>query len=137
MNIVIMVTVVSLRWPMPPNSSWVVQGVEYAYDTYMSWRGHGQYSWAFWALIICNILIPACVVPSRPYQLLLGGPLHRDHWGCGSSARLIVLACIGNHASGWTMFIRPGGCGHLLGTIGIFFTLYLFRPLLPGMALTN
>lgn len=142
MNIVIMVTggIVAVAYATEFFMGWY-SGVEYEYYTYMSvGAATGQYAWAFWALIICNILIPA---------LLWFRPIRTSFfWAWAISIVInvgmwferfdIIVLCLHRDymPSGWTMFYPSWvDVGTFLGTIGIFFTLYLlFARFFPVLA---
>ena len=142
MNIVIMVTggIVAVAYATEFFMGWY-SGVEYEYYTYMSvGAATGQYSWAFWALIICNILIPA---------MLWFRPIRTNFfWAWAISIVVnvcmwferfdIIVVCLHRDylPSGWTMFYPTWvDVGTFLGTIGIFFTLYLlFARFFPVLA---
>lgn len=142
MNIVIMVTggIVAVAYATEFFMGWY-SGVEYEYYTYMSvGAATGQYWWAFWALIICNIAIPA---------LLWFRPIRTSFfWAWAISIVVnvgmwferfdIIVLCLHHEylPSGWTMFYPSWvDVGTFLGTIGIFFTLYLlFARFFPVLA---
>jgi molybdopterin-containing oxidoreductase family membrane subunit len=142
MNIVIMVTggIVAVAYATEFFMGWY-SGVEYEYYTYMSvGAATGQYWWAFWALILCNIAIPA---------LLWFRPVRTSFfWAWAISIVVnvgmwferfdIIVLCLHHEylPSGWTMFYPTWvDVGVFLGTIGIFFTLYLlFARFFPVLA---
>ncbi len=142
MNIVIMVTggIVAVAYATEFFMGWY-SGVEYEYYTYMSvGAATGQYSWAFWALIICNILIPAmlwfrAVRTSFFWAWAISIVVNVGMW---FERFDIIVVCLHRDylPSGWTMFYPTWvDVGTFLGTIGIFFTLYLlFARYFPVLA---
>lgn len=145
MNIVIMVTggIVAVAYATEFFMGWYT-GVEYEYYTYMSvGAATGQYSWAFWALIICNIIVPATlwfkkVRTSFFWSWIISLVVNTGMWF--ERFDIIVLCLHRDYMpSGWTMF-HPSwmDVGTFLGTIGIFFTLYLlFARFFPVLALNE
>jgi Ni/Fe-hydrogenase subunit HybB-like protein len=142
MNIVIMVTggIVAVAYATEFFMGWY-SGVEYEYYTYMSMgAATGQYSWAFWALIICNILIPGmlwfkAVRTSFFWAWAISIVINVGMWF--ERFDIIVLCLHRDYMpSGWTMFYPTWvDVGTFLGTIGIFFTLYLlFARYFPVLA---
>ncbi|HMN04678.1 MAG TPA: polysulfide reductase NrfD [Flavobacteriales bacterium] len=142
MNIVIVVTggIVAVAYATEFFMGWYT-GVEYEYYTYMSvGAATGQYWWAFWALIICNIAIPAMlwfkkVRTSFFWSWVISIVINIGMWF--ERFDIIVLCLHRDYMpSGWTMF-HPSwmDVGTFVGTIGIFFTLYLlfarYFPVLP------
>jgi Ni/Fe-hydrogenase subunit HybB-like protein len=142
MNIVIMVTggIVAVAYATEFFMGWY-SGVEYEYYTYMSvGAATGQYAWAFWALIICNIIIPG-MLWFRPIRTSFFWA-----WAIGIVINVgmwferfdIIVLCLHHEylPSGWTMFYPTWvDVGIFVGTIGIFFTLYLlFARFFPVLA---
>ncbi len=145
MNIVIMVTggIVAVAYATEFFMGWY-SGVEYEYYTYMSvGAATGQYAWAFWALIICNILIPGMlwfkkVRTSFFWAWAISIVINVGMWF--ERFDIIVLCLHRDYLpSGWTMFYPSWvDVGTFLGTIGIFFTLYLlFARYFPVLALNE
>ena len=145
MNIVIMVTggIVAVAYATEFFMGWY-SGVEYEYYTYMSvGAATGQYWWAFWALMLCNILIPAMLWFPRIRRSFF--------WAWAISIVInvgmwferfdIIVLCLHRDymPSGWTMFYPSWvDVGTFLGTIGIFFTFYLlFARYFPVLALNE
>ena len=142
MNIVIMVTggIVAVAYGTEFFMSWY-SGVEYEAYTYMSvGAATGQYAWAFWALIICNILIPSmlwfkAVRTSFFWAWAISIVINVGMW---FERFDIIVLCLHHDylPSSWTMFYPTWvDVGTFLGTIGIFFTLYLlFARFFPVLA---
>ncbi|MBK9422043.1 MAG: polysulfide reductase NrfD [Flavobacteriales bacterium] len=142
MNIVIMVTggIVAVAYATEFFMGWY-SGVEYEYYTYMSMgAATGQYSWAFWALIICNILIPGMLwfKPIRTSFFWAWAISIVINVGMWFERFDIIVLCLHRDymPSGWTMFYPTWvDVGTFIGTIGIFFTLYLlFARYFPVLA---
>ncbi len=145
MNIVIIVTggIVAVAYATEFFIGWY-SGVEYEYYTYMSvGAATGQYWWAFWALMLCNILIPATLWFKRVrtsffWSWIISIVINVGMWF--ERFDIIVLCLHRDYMpSGWTMFYPSWvDVGTFLGTIGIFFTLYLlFARYFPVLALNE
>ncbi len=145
MNIVIIVTggIVAVAYATEFFMGWY-SGVEYEYYTYMSvGAATGQYWWAFWALMLCNILIPATlwfkkVRTSFFWSWVISIFINVGMWF--ERFDIIVLCLHRDYLpSGWTMFYPSWvDVGTFVGTIGIFFTLYLlFARYFPVLALNE
>ncbi|MBX2983957.1 MAG: NrfD/PsrC family molybdoenzyme membrane anchor subunit [Flavobacteriales bacterium] len=145
MNIVIMVTggIVAVAYATEFFMGWY-SGVEYEYYTYMSvGAATGQYWWAFWALMLCNILIPAMlwfrrIRTSFFWAWAISIVINVGMWF--ERFDIIVLCLHRDYMpSGWTMFYPSWvDVGTFLGTIGIFFTFYLlFARYFPVLALNE
>ena len=99
-------------------------GVEYEYYTYMSvGAATGQYWWAFWALILCNILIPAMLWfrPIRTSFFWAWAIAIVINVGMWFERFDIIVLCLHREylPSGWTMFYPTWvDVGTFLGTIG-------------------
>ena len=145
MNIVIMVTggIVAVAYATEFFMGWY-SGVEYEYYTYMSvGAATGQYWWAFLALMLCNILIPAMlwfrrIRTSFFWAWAISIVINVGMWF--ERFDIIVLCLHRDYMpSGWTMFYPSWvDVGTFLGTIGIFFTFYLlFARYFPVLALNE
>jgi Ni/Fe-hydrogenase subunit HybB-like protein len=144
MNIVIMVTggIVAVAYATEFFMGWY-SGVEYEYYTYMSvGAATGQYAWAFWALIICNIIIPGMLWVKSWRRILTSSPSGHEprgeQRGMWFERFVIIVLCLHREylPSSWTMFHPTWvDVGIFVGTIGIFFTLYLlFARYFPVLA---
>ncbi len=143
MNIVIIVTgsIVGVAYITELFISWY-SGVEYESYAFIN-RATGPYLWAYWSMMTCNVISP---------QLFWFKKL-RTHLGftffmsiivnIGMWFERFVIIVTSLHRdylpSAWTMFHPTWvDVGVFLGTIGIFFTLYLlFARYFPVLALNE
>ena len=143
MNIVIIVTgsIVGVAYITELFISWY-SGVEYESYAFIN-RATGPYLWAYWSMMTCNVISP---------QLFWFKKL-RTHLGftffmsiivnIGMWFERFVIIVTSLHRdympSAWTMFHPTWvDVGVFLGTIGIFFTLYLlFARFFPVLALNE
>ncbi|UII24144.1 NrfD/PsrC family molybdoenzyme membrane anchor subunit [Fulvivirga ligni] len=132
MNIIIIVTggVVAVAYATEFFIGWYT-GVEYENYTYMSYgAATGPYAWAFWALIICNILIPSTlwfrsVRTSYMLSFIISIVINIGMW---FERFDIIVMCLSRDylPSSWAMF-HPTiyDVGVYVFTLGLFFTLFL------------
>lgn len=142
MNIVMMVTggLVAIAYVTEFFIGWY-SGVVYESYTYMSWgNATGRYWWAFWALILCNVLIPGMlwfrkIRRSFFWAWVIGIVVNIGMWF--ERFDIIVLDLYHDYLpSAWTMFYPTHiDIGIFVGTIGIFFVFFLlfarYFPVLP------
>ncbi|MCB9170516.1 MAG: polysulfide reductase NrfD [Flavobacteriales bacterium] len=145
MNIVIMVTggIVAIAYATEFFIGWY-SGVEYEAYAYMSvGAATGEYAWAFWALIICNIIVPLSLWSKKVrtsffWAWAISIVINIGMWF--ERFDIIVLCLHKDYVpSSWTMFHPTWmDVGTFLGTLGIFFTLYLlFARFFPVIALNE
>ncbi len=142
MNIVIMVTggLVAIAYASEFFMGWY-SGVEYEAYIYLSWgNATGRYWWAFWALMLCNIAIPAMlwfrkIRRSFFWAWVIGIVINIGMWF--ERFDIIVLDLYHDYLpSAWTMFYPTHiDIGIFIGTIGIFLVFFLlfarYFPVLP------
>ena len=101
----------------------------------------GPYAWAFWTMVMCNVVVPQSLwirrVRTTPAVLLVVCLLvNVGMW----FERFVIIVTSLHHAflpSGWAMY-RPTvvEVGTLIGTFGLFFTCFLlFIRFLPMIAI--
>ena len=119
-------------------------GSEYENFTYMSWgAATGPYAWAFWILILCNILIPnllwfKSIRTSIILSFIISIVVNIGMW---FERFMIIVNCLSLDylPSSWTTF-HPTfiDIGCFVGTIGIFFVMFLlFARYFPVLALNE
>jgi len=142
MNIVIIVTggIVAVAYITEFWVAWYT-GHEYESFAYMSWgAATGRYWWAFWALILCNVAIPALlwikkVRTSFIASWLIGIVINIGMWF--ERFDIIVLNLHHDYLpSAWIMFYPTHiDIAIFVGTIGLFFVFFLlftrYFPVLP------
>lgn len=119
-------------------------GVVYESYTYMSWgAATGPYAWAFWLLILCNILIPNMLWFKRVRTSIMASFLISIviNIGMWFERFMIIVNCLSREylPSDWAIFHPTWvDIGVFLGTIGIFFVLFLsFARFFPVLALNE
>lgn len=119
-------------------------GAEYENFTYMSvGAATGPYGWAFWILILCNIIIPnllwfKSIRTSIILSFIISIFVNIGMW---FERFMIIVNCLSLDylPSSWTTF-HPTfiDIGCFVGTIGIFFVLFLlFARYFPVLALNE
>ena len=106
-------------------------GVPYENYTYLSFgAATGPYWWAFWALIICNLIVPLTLWVKKwrrniVWTFIVALVINIGMW---FERFDIIVICLSKDrlASTWTMF-QPTfvDIGVFVGTIGFFFVLFL------------
>lgn len=142
MNIVIIVTggMVAVAYFSEFFVGWYT-GVQYENYVYMSvGAATGPYWWAFWALILCNIVIPSTlwfkkIRTNWILSFIISIVINVGMW----FERFDIIVIDLNHdylPSSWTMFYPTWvDVGVFVGTLGIFFTLFLtFARFFPVLA---
>ncbi|WGH27238.1 MAG: polysulfide reductase NrfD [Candidatus Bostrichicola ureolyticus] len=132
MNIIIMVTggIVSLAYISEFIMSWY-SGSIFEDFTYLSpGAATGPFFWAFWSLIICNILIPQLLWFKKIRRSFLWSYVISIFINIGmwfERFDIIVLNLSHDYLpSSWTGFLPSFvDIGIFIGTIGLFFVLYL------------
>ena len=119
-------------------------GVEYESYVYMSWgAATGPYWWAFWLLILCNIVIPNMlwikkVRTSFILSFIISIVVNIGMW---FERFMIIVNCLSRDylPSGWLLFHPTWvDIGVFIGTIGIFLVLFLlFARFFPVLALNE
>lgn len=132
MNIVIIVTggIVAVAYSTEFFISWY-SGVDYENYTYMSvGAATGPYDWAFWALIICNIIIPSTLWVKKIrtnfiLSFIISIVVNIGMWF--ERFDIIVMDLSRDYLpSSWAMFSPTFvDIGIFVGTIGFFFVLFL------------
>ncbi|MBK8499059.1 MAG: polysulfide reductase NrfD [Flavobacteriales bacterium] len=143
MNIVIIVTgsIVGVAYITELFISWY-SGVEYESYAFIN-RATGPYWWAYWAMMTCNVISPQ-VFWFRKLRRHLGFTFFMSivvNIGMWFERFVIIVTSLHRDylPSSWTMFHPTWvDVGVFLGTIGIFFTLYLlFARYFPVLALNE
>lgn len=142
MGIVMMVTggIVAVAYATEYFIGWYT-GIEYEAYTYMSYgAATGHYYWAFWLLIICNILIPGLlwfkkIRTNFMYSWIISIVVNIGMW---FERFDIIVICLHHDflPSSWREFYPSHiDVAIFLGTIGIFMCFYLlfarFFPVMP------
>ena len=116
-------------------------GSQYENFTYMSiGAATGPYAWAFWLLILCNVLIPGTlwIRKIRTNILLTFIISIVVNIGMWFERYMIIVNCLSRDylPSSWRLFHPTWvDIGVFVGTIGIFFTLFLmFARFFPVLA---
>ncbi len=145
MNQVILVTggMVAVAYISEFYMAWYSQD-PYEDYIYLSYNvSQGPYWWAFWSLMICNIGAPQLfwirkIRRSLLLTFIIAAVINIGMW---FERFMIIVTCLHREylPSGWTMF-HPTyvDIGTFVGTLGIFFTLYLlFARFFPVLALNE
>ena len=143
MNIVIIVTgsIVGVAYITELFISWY-SGVEYESYAFIN-RATGPYWWAYWAMMTCNVISPQVFWFRKLRRNLLFTFIMSIVVNIGMWFERFVIIVTSLHRdylpSSWTMFHPTWvDVGVFLGTIGIFFTLYLlFARFFPVLALNE
>ncbi|MBK8228566.1 MAG: polysulfide reductase NrfD [Flavobacteriales bacterium] len=143
MNIVIIVTgsIVGVAYITELFISWY-SGVEYESYAFIN-RATGKYWWAYWAMMACNVISPQVfwfkkLRTNLAFTFFMSIIVNIGMW----FERFVIIVTSLHRdymPSAWTMFYPTWvDVGVFLGTIGIFFTLYLlFARYFPVLALNE
>lgn len=143
MNIVIIVTgsIVGVAYITELFISWY-SGVEYESYAFIN-RATGPYFWAYWSMMTCNVISPQ-LFWFKKLRTNLGFTFFMSiivNIGMWFERFVIIVTSLHRDylPSSWTMFHPTWvDVGVFLGTIGIFFTLYLlFARFFPVLALNE
>ena len=143
MNIVIIVTgsIVGVAYITELFISWY-SGVEYEAYAFIN-RATGPYLWAYWSMMTCNVISPQ-LFWLKKLRTHLGFTFFMSiivNIGMWFERFVIIVTSLHRDymPSSWTMFHPTWvDVGIFLGTIGIFFTLYLlFARYFPVLALNE
>jgi Ni/Fe-hydrogenase subunit HybB-like protein len=143
MNIVIIVTgsIVGVAYITELFISWY-GGVEYESYAFIN-RATGPYWWSYWAMMTCNVVSPQVFWFKKLRTNLLFTFIMSIVVNIGMWFERFVIIVTSLHRdylpSSWTMFHPTWvDAGIFIGTIGIFFTLYLlFARYFPVLALNE
>jgi len=143
MNIVIIVTgsIVGVAYITELFMSWY-SGVEYESYAFIN-RFSGPYAWAYWAMMTCNVISPQ-LFWFKKLRMSLGFTFFMSiivNIGMWFERFVIIVTSLHRDylPSSWSMF-HPTfvDIGVFIGTIGIFFTLFLlFARFFPVLALNE
>ena len=143
MNIVIIVTgsIVGVAYITELFISWY-SGVEYESYAFIN-RATGPYWWAYWSMMTCNVISPQLfwfkkLRTNLAFTFFMSIIVNIGMW----FERFVIIVTSLHRdylPSSWTMFHPTWvDVGTFLGTIGIFFTLYLlFARYFPVVALNE
>jgi molybdopterin-containing oxidoreductase family membrane subunit len=143
MNIVIIVTgsIVGVAYITELFISWY-SGVEYESYAFIN-RFSGPYLWAYWAMMTCNVFSPQLfwfkkLRTSLSYTFFISIVVNIGMW----FERFVIIVTSLHRdyvPSSWSMFYPTWvDVGIFVGTIGIFFTLFLlFARFFPVLALNE
>jgi molybdopterin-containing oxidoreductase family membrane subunit len=143
MNIVIIVTgsIVGVAYITELFISWY-SGVEYESYAFIN-RATGPYAWAYWIMMTCNVVSPQVfwfkkLRTSLVFTFFMSIVVNIGMW----FERFVIIVTSLHRdylPSSWTMFHPTWvDIGIFLGTIGIFFTLFLlFARYFPVLALNE
>lgn len=143
MNIVIVITgsMVGVAYLSELFISWY-SGVEYEGYAFLN-RATGPYWWAYWSMMTCNVVTPQLFWFKKIRTSLVASFILSIFVNIGMWFERFVIIVTSLHRdympSNWSMF-HPTfvDIGIFLGTIGIFFTLFLlFSRFFPVLALMN
>jgi len=143
MNIVIVITgsMVGVAYLSELFISWY-SGVEYEGYAFMN-RATGPYWWAYWSMMTCNVITPQLFWFKKIRTSLIASFILSIFVNVGMWFERFVIIVTSLHRdympSNWGMF-HPTfvDIGIFLGTIGIFFTLFLlFSRFFPVLALNE
>lgn len=143
MNIVIVITgsMVGVAYLSELFISWY-SGVEYEGYAFMN-RATGPYWWAYWSMMTCNVITPQLFWFKGIRRSLIASFILSIFVNIGMWFERFVIIVTSLHRdflpSNWGMF-HPTfvDIGIFLGTIGIFFTLFLlFSRFFPVLALNE
>jgi Ni/Fe-hydrogenase subunit HybB-like protein len=139
MNIIIIITggIVAVAYISEFFIGWYSVS-EYEHYTYMSWgAATGEYAWAFWTLILCNIITPQILWIKKVRTSIVASFIIALIVNTGMWFERFCIIVIDLHRdyvpSSWTMF-HPTmyDVGEFLLTIGFFFTaFFLFAKFFP------
>ncbi len=143
MNIVIIVTgsIVGVAYITELFISWY-SGVEYESYAFIN-RATGKYAWAYWIMMACNVISPQLFWFKKLRRNLAFTFVMSIVVNVGMWFERFVIIVTSLHRdylpSAWTMFHPTWvDVGVFIGTIGIFFTLYLlFARYFPVLALNE
>ncbi len=143
MNIVIVITgsIVGVAYLSELFISWY-SGVEYEGYAFRN-RATGPYWWAYWSMMTCNVITPQLFWFKKIRTSLVASFILSIFVNIGMWFERFVIIVTSLHRdyipSNWTMF-HPTfvDIGIFIGTIGIFFTLFLlFSRFFPVLALNE
>jgi hypothetical protein len=143
MNIVIVITgsMVGVAYLSELFISWY-SGVEYEAYAFLN-RATGPYWWAYWSMMTCNVITPQLFWFKKLRTSLIVSFVLSIFVNIGMWFERFVIIVTSLHRdyipSSWSMF-HPTfvDIGIFLGTIGIFFTLFLlFSRFFPVLALNE
>jgi Ni/Fe-hydrogenase subunit HybB-like protein len=143
MNIVIVITgtMVGIAYLSELFISWY-SGVEYEAYAFLN-RATGPYWWAYWSMMTCNVVTPQLFWFEKVRKSLMWSFVLSIFVNIGMWFERFVIIVTSLHRdyvpSNWTMF-HPTfiDIGIFIGTIGIFFTLFLlFARFFPVIALNE
>jgi Ni/Fe-hydrogenase subunit HybB-like protein len=143
MNIVIVITgsIVGVAYLSELFISWY-SGVEYEGYAFLN-RATGPYWWAYWSMMTCNVITPQLFWFKKVRRSLMASFILSIFVNIGMWFERFVIIVTSLHRdflpSNWGMF-HPTfvDIGIFLGTIGIFFTLFLlFSRFFPVLALNE
>ncbi len=143
MNIVIVITgsMVGVAYLSELFISWY-SGVEYEGYAFLN-RATGPYWWAYWSMMTCNVITPQLFWFKKIRRSLIASFILSIFVNIGMWFERFVIIVTSLHRdflpSNWGMF-HPTfvDIGIFLGTIGIFFTLFLlFSRFFPVLALNE
>lgn len=143
MNIVIIVTgsIVGVAYITELFISWY-SGVEYEAYAFIN-RATGKYWWSYWAMMTCNVISPQLFWVKKWRRSLIFTFIMSIVVNIGMWFERFVIIVTSIHRdyvpSSWTMFHPTWvDIGVFIGTIGIFFTLFLlFARFFPVLALNE
>ncbi len=143
MNIIIIVTgsIVGVAYLTELFVSWY-SGVEYESYAFIN-RFSGPYAWAYWSMMTCNVISPQLfwikkIRTNLTFTFILSIVVNIGMW----FERFVIIVTSLHRdyvPSSWTMFYPTWvDIGIFIGTIGIFFTLFLlFARFFPVLALNE
>ena len=143
MNIVIIVTgsIVGVAYITELFISWY-SGVEYESYAFIN-RATGPYWWAYWSMMTCNVISPQVfwikkLRTNLTFTFFMSLVVNTGMW----FERFVIIVTSLHRdylPSSWTMFHPTWvDVGTFIGTLGIFFTLYLlFARFFPVVALNE
>mgnify|MGYP006135007927 CR=1 FL=1 len=143
MNIVIVITgsIVGVAYLSELFISWY-SGVEYEAYAFLN-RATGPYWWAYWSMMTCNVITPQLFWFKKVRRSLMASFILSIFVNIGMWFERFVIIVTSLHRdyipSNWGMF-HPTfvDIGIFLGTIGIFFTLFLlYSRFFPVLALNE
>ncbi len=143
MNIIIVITgsMVGVAYLSELFISWY-SGVEYEAYAFLN-RATGPYWWAYWSMMTCNVITPQLFWFKKIRTSLIASFILSIFVNIGMWFERFVIIVTSLHRdfipSSWSMF-HPTfvDIGIFLGTIGIFFTLFLlFSRFFPVLALNE
>jgi Ni/Fe-hydrogenase subunit HybB-like protein len=143
MNIIIVITgsMVGVAYLSELFISWY-SGVEYEGYAFLN-RATGPYWWAYWSMMTCNVVTPQLFWFKKIRRSLIASFILSIFVNIGMWFERFVIIVTSLHRdfipSSWSMF-HPTfvDIGIFLGTIGIFFTLFLlFSRFFPVLALNE